>query len=84
MSKIIPIGETEFILEANGYNFHVCLGTHTSGNYIVIPDWGICSKAADWIDILWNKEQLSNSLNEIVSKNARIIAIAVCKYMTEE
>lgn len=84
MSKITPIGETKFILEANGYSFHICLGTYMSGSYIAIPDWGICSKAADWIDILWNKEQLSNSLNETVSKNARIIAIAVCKYMTED
>lgn len=84
MSKITSLRETEFILEANGYSFHICLGTYTSGNYIAIPDWGICSEAADWIDILWNKEQLSDSLNETVSKNARIIAIAVCKYMTEE
>lgn len=84
MPKIIPIGETEFILEANGYSFHICLGTHTSGNYIAIPDWGICSEASDWDDILWNKEQLQNSLNETISKNARIIAIAICKYMTEE
>lgn len=44
----------------------------------------IKTEAADWIGILWNKEQLSDSLNETVSKNARIIAIAVCKYMTEE
>lgn len=83
MPKIIPITETEFTLEANGYSFHICLGIHISGNYIAIPDWGICSEAADWIDVLWNKEQLENSLNETVAKNAKIIAIAVYKYMTD-
>ena len=84
MPKITPITETEFILEANGYSFHICLGSHTSGNYITIPDWGICSEASDWNDVQWNKEQLENSLNETISKNAKIIAIAVYKYMTEE
>lgn len=83
MTKITPIEETEFILEANGWSFHICLGSHTSGNYIAIPDWGICSEATDWNDVQWNKEQLENSLNETISNNAQIIAIAVYKYMTE-
>lgn len=83
MTKITPIEETEFILEANGWSFHICLGSHTSGNYIAIPDWGICSEATDWNDVQWNKEQLENSLNETISNNAQIIAIAVRKYMTE-
>ncbi len=82
MPKIIPIEETEFTLEASGWSFHICLGTHTGGNYIAIPDWGICSEASDWDDVQWNKEQLENSLSETISKNAKIIAIAVCKYMT--
>ena len=84
MQKIIPIAETEFILEVNGYSFHICLGSHTSGNYIAIPDWGICSEASDWNDVQWNKEQLESSLNETISKSARIITVAVYKYMTEE
>ena len=38
MPKITPIEETEFTLEANGWSFHICLGSHTSGNYILYSD----------------------------------------------
>lgn len=38
--RIIPISDNEFTLETGGWSFHICLGSHTSGNYIAIPDWG--------------------------------------------
>lgn len=80
--KIKPIDEYEFNLEANGWSFHICLGSHTGGNYIAIPDWGVCSEASNWNDDFWNEDQLSESKNETVSENAEVIAKAVKKYMS--
>ena len=37
--KIIPISDNEFTLEAGGWSFHICLGSHTSGNYIAIKEY---------------------------------------------
>ena len=83
MPKITPITETEFTLETNGYSFHICLGNHTSGNYIAIPDWGVCSEATDWNDTFYNATKMHNSSNEVVSENSQMIAQAIKEY-TEE
>lgn len=80
--KIKPVGEYEFNLEANGWSFHICLGSHSCGNYIAMPDWGICTEASDWDDIFWNEEQLAESKSETVSENAEIIAKAIKEYMS--
>lgn len=78
--RIIPISENEFTLEANGWSFHICLGSQVNGNYIAIPNWGVCSEASDWDDILWNKAELSDSKSETVLENAEAIARAVKEY----
>lgn len=80
--KIIPISNNEFTLETGGWSFHICLGRHTSGNYIAIPDWGVCSEASNWNDTFWNEEQLADSRSKTVSSNAEVIAIAVKEYIS--
>lgn len=81
MSRINPISDNEFTLYANGWSFHICLGSQINGNYIAIPDWGVCTEAARWDDVAWNKSRLANSLNETISANALAIASAVEQYM---
>lgn len=82
--RIIPISENEFTLETGGWSFHICLGSYTNGNYIAIPDWGVCSEASNWNDTFWNEEQLANSKSETISENAETIARAVREYIVEE
>lgn len=80
--KIKPVGEYEFNFDANGWSFHICLGSHSYGNYIAIPNWGICTEASKWNDTFWNEEQLAESKSETVSENAEIIAKAIKEYMS--
>lgn len=80
-TRIIPLDKYEFTLDTNGWSFHICLGNHAHGNYIAIPDWGVCAEAADWSDTFYNKENLSNCNNDTVCENAEIIAKAVKQYM---
>jgi hypothetical protein len=78
--KIIPLDEYEFHLEVDGMSLHICLGKHVDGNYIAIPNWGVCSEASDWSDTFWNTEQLRESKSELVQRNAKVIAQAIKHY----
>lgn len=79
-TRIKPLGENEFTLDTNGWSFHICLGSHAHGNYIAIPNWGVCTEAADWSDTFYNEENLSNCNNDIVCNNAEAIAKAIREY----
>ena len=80
--RIIPLDDNEFTLETSGRSFHICLGSHTNGNYIAIPDWGVCSESSGWNDTFWNKEQLTNCKSETVAENAEAIVRAIKEYMS--
>lgn len=80
--RIKPIDDNEFVLEANGWSFHICLGSYASGNYIAIPNWGVCTEASSWNNTFWNEEQLATSKSETVSSNSEAIARAVKEYMS--
>ncbi len=81
-TRIKSLGENEFTLETNGWSFHICLGNHVSGNYIAIPNWGVCTEAGDWSDTFYNEENLSRCKDDVVCGNAEAIAKAVKEYMT--
>ena len=53
-------------IQANGWSFHVIVGTQWNGNYICIPNWSVGSELANLEDEFWNYERLTNSteLNE--------------------
>jgi hypothetical protein len=65
-------------IQANGWSFHVIIGTHMNGNYICIPNWNIGSELGRLEDTFWNKERLEKytSLGE---ENSKIIAAALAK-----
>lgn len=84
MDKVNIISDNEFILEADGWSFHICLGEHNHGRYIAIPDWGICTEASRWDDVFWNSEQLKNCKDKTIKRYARTIADAVAFFNKEK
>ena len=69
-------GTLEMIVNANGWSFHVIIGSHEGGNYLCIPNWDIGSEYADFSDIFWNEERLRNHTN-LHPDNIRAIVKAV-------
>ena len=65
-------------IQANGWSFHVIIGTHKNGNYICIPNWNIGSELGRLEDTFWNKERLEN-YTSLEEENSKIIAAALAK-----
>ena len=65
-------------IEANGWMFHVIVGTHWGGNYICIPNWSIGSEIARLEDEFWNCERL-REYAQMNADNANIIAKALAE-----
>lgn len=78
---INAISDTEFSLDVNGYYFLVCLGSYTNGNYIALPEWGVCAKAGSWNNVGYNANQLRGCKSEIVVNAAEQIAELARIYM---
>ena len=81
---INAISDTEFSLDANGYHFLICLGSYTNGNYIALPEWGVCAKAGSWSNVGYNAGQLRGCKSEIVANAAEQIAEASRAYISGE
>lgn len=75
ISSSFPI---EADIEANGWNFHIIVGKHESGNYICIPNWSIGSELAALEDTFWNSERLSN-YTKLGELNSSIVATALAE-----
>ncbi len=45
--------------------FHMIFGSHSFGNYICIPNWGIGTELASLSDSFWNLERLRNTYPEL-------------------
>lgn len=81
---INAISDTEFSLDTNGYHFLICLGSYTNGNYIALPEWGVCTKAGSWNNVEYNANQLRRCKSEIVANAAEQIAEASRAYISGE
>lgn len=81
---INAISDTEFSLDVNGYHFLICLGSYTNGNYIALPEWGVCAKAGSWNNVGYNANQLRGCKSEIVANAAEQIAEASRAYISGE
>lgn len=58
--KIKGIRENcEMDVIARGSHFHVIFGSHSSGNYLCIPNQNVGCELAHYSDIFWNCERLS-------------------------
>ena len=79
--NIRAISDTEFSINANGWNFLVCLGSYINGNYIALPEWGVCTKASSWDNIYYNTNQLYICKSKIVSDAAEQIAESARVFM---
>jgi len=66
-----------YSVDINGWNFTLIYGQRNGNGFIAIPDWGVCSEAAEASNVFYNTEKLSASKNEIIAENARAIAKAV-------
>lgn len=79
--NINAISDTEFSFDANGWHFLICLGSYENGNYIALPEWGVCAKAGSWNNVGYNANQLRRCKSEIVANAAEQIAEAARIYM---
>ena len=75
ISSVLPI---EADIDANGWNFHIIVGKHSTGNYICIPNWSIGSELASLGDVFWNRERLA-SYTSLSMENASLIATALAE-----
>lgn len=64
----------ELSIDYNGFNYLVIIGEHINGWFIAIPNWNVCTEAGCPIDSFYNREKLSNALNDV---NAGV-ALADC------
>ena len=80
--NINAISDTEFSLDTNGWHFLICLGSYENGNYIALPEWGVCAKAGSWNNVQYNADQLYGCKSEYVAKSAEEIAEAARMYMS--
>jgi hypothetical protein len=71
-----------YSVDINGWNFTLIYGQRNGNGFIAIPDWGVCSEAADPHDVFYNTETFKACKNEIVSNNAREFAQAVKQLFT--
>lgn len=66
----------ELAIDANGWNFHIIVGTQANGNFICIPDWNVGSELAGLNDTFWNRERMRN-YSGMDNENANAIAEAL-------
>ena len=65
-------------IEANGWSYHVIVGTQWNGNYICIPNWSVGSELANLEDEFWNYERLKNH-TKLKQDEAKAIAKALAE-----
>lgn len=73
---ISPIDPIEADIDADGWNFHVIVGSYINGNYICIPNWNVGSDLADLSDTFWNSERLMN-YTQLGETNSLIVSQAL-------
>lgn len=66
----------ELDIDANGWSFHVIVGTQANGNFICIPNWNVGSELAGLNDTFWNRERMRN-YSGLDDENANAIAAAL-------
>ncbi|MDY6244146.1 MAG: DUF6618 family protein [Lachnospiraceae bacterium] len=76
--KFVGGDPMEAELEANGWTFHVIVGTQWYGNYICIPNWSVGSELANLGDEFWNYERLCE-YTQLKKDNAKAIARALAE-----
>ena len=77
----------EAVVEAEGYSFHLLVGSHIGGKFLCIPNWHIGCELSDLDDFTWNRESLLNagSVLEYNSVTAIVKALSImCRYIEPE
>ena len=81
--NVYPVETSEaYSVDLKGWNFTLIYGKRNGNGFIAIPDWGVCSEAAEASNVFYNTETLKACKNEIISNNAREFAQAVKQLFT--
>lgn len=51
----------EYEIRSDGNYYHIIIGKHQYGNYIIIPNWNVGSELSCLSDHFWNEEHLCHS-----------------------
>lgn len=84
--EIIPIRMDtepyEIEVSARGSYFHLLVGHHAYGNYIVIPNWDIGTELASLSDSFWNLERLCKTkLKKVDACSVAYALLELSKYV---
>jgi len=64
----------DLLVSANGYSYHIIVGTHAYGAFLCIPNLGIGCELATFSDVFWNQESISRFL---APDDATYLALAI-------
>jgi hypothetical protein len=64
----------DLMVAANGFSYHIIVGSHAYGGFICIPNLGIGCELASFCDIFWNQESIARHL---APDNATYLALAI-------
>lgn len=67
----------EATVEAEGYSFHILVGSQINGKFLCIPDWRLGCELAGLSDIFWNQESILGNDELFGYENATAIAYAL-------
>lgn len=82
---LLPFEPVDYEVCAQGSTFHIIVGSHSNGQYLCIPNWGIGMDIVDPDDCFWNYGHLTDFYPNLSKTDAISIvnALAAIKHYND-